>query len=99
MAFLDTVARSWYGVVMTTTYYKTTVTIYSPFNPMEVELVDLAQDATDGSSFCPFYISEPIDPSEPEFPREFFNLDDEDLSEFSSGDPDDGYDYASRTGD
>ena len=32
--------------------YKTTVIIWSPFNPSQTELSDLARDAETGGSFC-----------------------------------------------
>ncbi len=62
------------------TIWKSTITIYSPFDPTKVELVDLAQSATDGASFCPFSpFPEIVDPAtDPDFPHEFFDEDDED---------------------
>ena len=55
--------------------YKTTIVIWSDFEPSHLELEDLARDATSGESFCSRCIREAIQhPEMDEYPpdEEFF---------------------------
>lgn len=61
--------------------YKTTIVIWSEEDPSDVELEELAREATEGNSYCSKMRSEPIeDPkSDPAWDgTEFFGCDDED---------------------
>lgn len=56
-------------------FWKSTVVIYTPYDPADSELVDLAQDATDGLSFSPFETVEEIAAGDlPDDAASFFNL-------------------------
>ena len=60
--------------------FKTTITIYTDYDPTnEVELVDLAQEATDGNAICDVMEAKPVSREDtPEGVLSFFNdLDDD----------------------
>jgi hypothetical protein len=64
-----------------TKLYKSTITIWTEYNPLSVELVDLARDATSGDSFCEMHeFTEVTNPDE--FPdTDFFGCDEEEDDE------------------
>ena len=59
--------------------YKTTVVIWSDFDGGNVELEDLAREATSGSAYCTKQKAELVDPrTDPEFDgSDFFGFDEE----------------------
>lgn len=58
--------------------WKSTIVIYSPYNPKDLELSSLARRAEEGDCFCPLNEAVVIDPSlEPDFPFEFFQVEDD----------------------
>lgn len=60
-------------------FWKSTIVIYSPYDPTEVELIDLAQDATDGECICGAGNVVELSPGDdPAFPWEFFQIPDDD---------------------
>ncbi len=61
--------------------FKTTIVIWSDYNGTEVELEDLAREATSGDAYCSTARSEfvPDPPSDPDWDdTDFFNSIDED---------------------
>ena len=55
--------------------YKSTIIIYSDFDPQQVELVDLAREATDGAAICDSQQATLVADSRlPEGVREFFQM-------------------------
>lgn len=65
------------------TLYKSTITIWSDFNPALVELSRLAEEAETGSALCTEFQPGAADPSgdpNEEALREFFFLDEDDDS-------------------
>lgn len=64
---------------MKTPLFKTTIVIWSEYNPQERELDDLARDATSGESYCSrFHVEQVADPkSDPAWDgTEFFDTGD-----------------------
>jgi hypothetical protein len=58
-------------------YYKATITVYSMFDPMNVELSALAREAETGAAICTTYTAETIEPDAlPEEAASFFALGD-----------------------
>lgn len=54
--------------------YKTTIVIYSEFDPMEVELEDLTREATEGAAICDGMKAVQVPDSDlPEGVAEFFS--------------------------
>jgi hypothetical protein len=41
--------------------YKTTIVIWSEYDPRKIELDELARDATHGNAYCSSWVSDPID--------------------------------------
>lgn len=55
--------------------WKSTIIIYSEFDPQQVELADLAREATDGNAICDSMIATVVPDEElPEGVQEFFDL-------------------------
>lgn len=74
-------------------FWKTVITIYSPFDSSGIELVDLARAATDGDCFAPLNEAVELSPGDdPDFPWEFFEIedDDEDALDDEDDDEDEG---------
>lgn len=64
--------------------YKTTIVIWSEFNPSRWSLLTLAQEAEDGQSYCSKQetVRVPIPPNDPDWDgTEFFGVDEEDEAE------------------
>jgi hypothetical protein len=56
-----------------TVLYKATITIYSDFDPLKVELSALAREAENGAAICTTYTAVPVTPDAlPEEAAEFF---------------------------
>lgn len=55
--------------------WKSTIIIYSEFDPQQCELADLAREATDGSAICDSMVATVVPDEElPEGVAEFFEL-------------------------
>ena len=58
--------------------YKSTIIIYSDFDPNQTELTDLAREATDGSAICDSMKISPVyDHELPEGVQAFFMMDED----------------------
>ena len=72
--------------------FKTTIVIWSEYNTEDVELTDLAREATEGDSYCSKQECEQIEDPETDDEwdgTEFFNSDDEDTDEEDDEDDED----------
>lgn len=58
--------------------WKSTITIYSPYNPDTLELSAIARDAETGESYCSEQHNDVVEPDElPEGAREFFRIEED----------------------
>lgn len=55
-------------------FYKTTIVIYSEFDPTQVELSDLAREATDGEAICVSSQTEQVEDLIDQTARSFFEV-------------------------